>query len=209
MREREVELKYLLERAELPPLPNNWSLIGAPARIVLHDEYLDANGGLASLGLALRRRSTERGILFTLKGARSGGAMIGALHDRMEIEGTEIGVPTSNASIAAAIAQATTVAATQPVNLSALSPRLRIVQQRMEQRLARNGVACATISIDSIEAERDGRRATWFELEIEFDGSGKVVLSNAQELDAALRATSRLEPSLLAKSERAEALLSR
>lgn len=209
----EIELKYLLATPQQPSLPPGWSRVGEIRRVTLREEYLDSEGRLAAIGLRLRRRtglgSTVR---YTLKSERSAaisGAETPALHDRVEIESSEL----PGSPIAAAISAATAKIG-KPIDLDALEVTLRIMQRRSEQRLARNGEECATLSFDEIEAELgeaqpSGGAVNWNELEIEFDGGGSAARLLAMELDELLRSQRELEPSTLSKPERAERLFSR
>lgn len=202
---REVELKYLLDAPQRPSLPSDWSLVGEPKRSVLHDEYLDLDGRLAAIGLRLRRRhETDGAILYTLK-STGAGTQDRALHDRLEIEASELfGSP-----IAAAIATAAERVGGGAIDLGTLATTLSITQRRSEQRLAHRGVECATLSIDEVEARRHGASVSWNELEIEFDEGDGVARDRAVELDAQLRSIEQIEPSGLSKPQRAELLLSR
>lgn len=205
----EVELKYLLRAPQRPPLPGGWSLVGAVEESILHDEYLDHDGRLAAIGLRLRRRRIAgRGGFYTLKGARKDATSQSeseALHDRIEIESSELfGSP-----IADAIVTATAAAHAEAIDLNRLATSLSLVQRRSAQRLARNGEECATLSVDEISAQRDDASARWNELEIEFDGGDGAARSRAAEFDALMRSGTQFEPSLLSKPERAELLLSR
>ena len=84
----ERELKFLLEHAHIPALPNDYRLGEPEATLHLLDEYLDYRGHILAAGWRLRRRRSDgREVRYTLKSVRGGDAS-GPLSERTEIERT-------------------------------------------------------------------------------------------------------------------------
>lgn len=69
----ERELKFLLEHARIPALPNGYRAAEAQPRLHLLDEYLDYRGQILAAGWRLRRRRSDTDTLrYTLKSERTG-----------------------------------------------------------------------------------------------------------------------------------------
>ena len=165
--ERELELKYSVSDPAAVREMLGESIAGlaiGPAReINVVDRYVDTpSGALGRAGYGARLRHAQRQTTLTLK---SQSADEGALHDRLELEGTA----TRNldprrwpASGARALLEAT-------VGEERLRSLFVIEQWREEHDLtAADGAIVATLSLDEAQVRRSGRQlGTFWTLEVE------------------------------------------
>ncbi len=207
MSPKEVELKYLVTpeaQATVlpPPLPNSWSYAHEePTRELLSDEYLDDDRAqLASLGLSLRRRVSDRVpaqhgdpvTTYWLKGREPAD---GALHSRLELQLSGLDDP----ALAAAIAERGGAA-------PALHIQVLLSQERASWVVMHDSGAKGTLSIDHVSGSLLGVALSWDELEVEIHAQEAKATTLAAELDAALKALPFLAPNPLAKIDRARYL---
>ena len=212
MSPKEVELKYLVtpevQATSLPPpLPNSWSYAHEePRRELLSDEYLDSDRAqLASLGLSLRRRVSDRSVLdrvpaqhgdpvttYWLKGREPAD---GALHSRLELQLSGLDDP----ALAAVISERGGAA-------PALHIQVHLSQERASWIVMHDSGAKGTLSIDHVSGSLLGVALSWDELEVEIHAQEAQATTLAAELDAALKALPFLAPNPLAKIDRARYL---
>ena len=84
----ERELKFLLDHAHIPALPNGYRVAEAQPTLHLLDEYLDYRGQILAAGWRLRRRRSDgEALRYTLKSERTAGTS-GPLRALIEIERT-------------------------------------------------------------------------------------------------------------------------
>ena len=163
----ERELKFLLDHARIPALPNDYRVGETQPRLHLLDEYLDYRGQILAAGWRLRRRRSDGDTLrYTLKSERSNGAS-GPLSERIEIERaperTEELPPESVAKLTEAGVDVAQV-------LDRLQPYLTLRQERQPAALSNSDGEIALLSVDEVRAVAptpEGERR-WTELEIEF-----------------------------------------
>ena len=163
----ERELKFLLDHAHIPALPNDYRLGEPEATLHLLDEYLDYRGQILAAGWRLRRRRSDgEALRYTLKSARGGDAS-GPLSERMEIERT----PEQGEELPSEIVLALAEAGVDTAHvLDRLQPYLTLRQERQPVALSNGDGEFALLSLDEVRAVAptpEGERR-WTELEIEF-----------------------------------------
>ena len=163
----ERELKFLLEHAHIPALPNDYRLGEPEATLHLLDEYLDYRGQILTAGWRLRRRRSDgEALRYTLKSVRTVGAS-GPLSERIEIERTPEQGEELPSEIAATLAEAGVDTAHV---LDRLQPYLTLRQERQPVALSNSDGELALLTLDEVRAVAptpEGERR-WTELEIEF-----------------------------------------
>ena len=163
----ERELKFLLEHAHIPALPNDYRLGEPEATLHLLDEYLDYRGQFLAAGWRLRRRRADgEALRYTLKSVRGGDAS-GPLSERIEIERTPEQGEELPSEIVLALAEAGVDVAHA---LDRLQPYLTLRQERQPVALSNGDGEFALLSLDEVRAVAptpEGERR-WTELEIEF-----------------------------------------
>ena len=163
----ERELKFLLEHAHIPALPNDYRLGEPEATLHLLDEYLDYRGQILAAGWRLRRRRSDgEALRYTLKSVRTVGTS-GPLSERIEIERTPEQGEELPSEIAATLAEAGVDTAHV---LDRLQPYLTLRQERQPVALSNTDGEFALLSLDEVRAVAptpEGERR-WTELEIEF-----------------------------------------
>ena len=163
----ERELKFLLEHAHIPALPNDYRLGEPEATLHLLDEYLDYRGQILTAGWRLRRRRSDgEALRYTLKSVRTVGTS-GPLSERIEIERTPEQGEELPSEIAATLAEAGVDTAHV---LDRLQPYLTLRQERQPVALSNTDGEFALLSLDEVRAVAptpEGERR-WTELEIEF-----------------------------------------
>ncbi len=163
----ERELKFLLDHAHIPTLPNSYRAGETQPTLHLLDEYLDYRGQVLAAGWRLRRRRSDgEALRYTLKSARGANAS-GPLSERKEIERTSEQSEELPSEIVAALAEAGVDMAHV---LDRLQPYLTLRQERQPVALSDSDGEIALLSVDDVRAStstaEDERR--WTELEIEF-----------------------------------------
>lgn len=163
----ERELKFLLDHAHIPALPNGYHVAEAQPTLHLLDEYLDYRGQILAAGWRLRRRRSDgEELRYTLKTLRTAGTS-GPLSERIEIERTPERGEELPSEIVAALAEAGVDAAHV---LNRLQPYLTLRQERQPVALSNTDGELALLSVDEVRASTstaEGERR-WTELEIEF-----------------------------------------
>ena len=163
----ERELKFLLDHAQIPALPNGYHVAEAQPTLHLLDEYLDYRGQILAAGWRLRRRRSDGGALrYTLKSERTAGTP-GPLSERIEIERTPEQNEELPSEIVATLAEAGVDVAQV---LDRLQPYLTLGQERQPVALSNSDGDLALLSVDEVRAGApipEGERR-WTELEIEF-----------------------------------------
>ena len=163
----ERELKFLLDHAHIPALPDGYRTAKAQPTLHLLDEYLDYRGHILAAGWRLRRRRSDgEGLRYTLKSERADGTS-GPLSERIEIERAPQRDEEFPSEIVATLANAG-VAVTQVFDR--LQPYLTLRQERQPVALSNSDGELALLSVDNIRAAAptpEGERR-WTELEIEF-----------------------------------------
>jgi inorganic triphosphatase YgiF len=163
----ERELKFLLEHAHIPALPNDYRLGEPEATLHLLDEYLDYRGQILTAGWRLRRRRADgEAVRYTLKSVRGGDAS-GPLSERIEIERTPEQGEELPSEIVATLAEA---GVDMDHVLDRLQPYLTLRQERQPVALSNSDGELALLSVDEVRAGAptpEGERR-WTELEIEF-----------------------------------------
>ena len=163
----ERELKFLLEHAHIPALPNDYRLGEPEATLHLLDEYLDYRGQILTAGWRLRRRRSDgEALRYTLKSVRTVGTS-GPLSERIEIERTPEQGEELPSEIAATLAEAGVDTAHV---LDRLQPYLTLRQERQPVALSNSDGELALLTLDEVRAVAptpEGERR-WTELEIEF-----------------------------------------
>jgi inorganic triphosphatase YgiF len=163
----ERELKFLLDHAHIPALPNGYRTAGAQPVIHLLDEYLDYRGQILAAGWRLRRRRSDgEALRYTLKSERTAGTP-GPLSERIEIERT----PEQNEELPSEIVATLAEAGVDMDHvLDRLQPYLTLRQERQPVTLSNSDGELALLSVDEVRAGSptpEGERR-WTELEIEF-----------------------------------------
>jgi inorganic triphosphatase YgiF len=163
----ERELKFLLDHAHIPALPNGYQVAEAQPTLHLLDEYLDYRGQILAAGWRLRRRRSDgEALRYTLKSERTAGTS-GALSERMEIERA----PEQNEEIPSEIVATLAEAGVDVAHvLDRLQPYLTLRQERQPVALSNSDGEIALLSVDEVRAGTptpEGERR-WTELEIEF-----------------------------------------
>lgn len=163
----EHEMKFLLDHAHIPALPNGYQLAEAQPTIHLLDEYLDYRGQILAAGWRLRRRrADDEALRYTLKSERTTGTS-GPMSERVEIERTPEAHEELPSEIVATLAQAGVDMAHV---LNRLQPYLTLRQERQSAALSNSVGNLALLSVDEVRAGAptpEGERR-WTELEIEF-----------------------------------------
>ena len=163
----ERELKFILEHAHIPVLPNDYRLGEPEATLHLLDEYLDYRGQILTAGWRLRRRRADgEALRYTLKSVGTVGTS-GPLSERIEIERTPEQGEELPSEIAATLAEAGVDTAHV---LDRLQPYLTLRQERQPVALSNGDGEFALLSLDEVRAVAptpEGERR-WTELEIEF-----------------------------------------
>jgi inorganic triphosphatase YgiF len=163
----ERELKFLLDHAHIPALPNGYQVAEALPTLHLLDEYLDYRGQILAAGWRLRRRRSDgEELRYTLKSLRTVGAS-GPLSERIEIERTPERHEELPSEIVATLAEAGVDMAHV---LDRLQPYLTLRQERQPVALSNTDGELALLSVDEVRAGAptpEGERR-WTELEIEF-----------------------------------------
>lgn len=163
----ERELKFLLDHAQLPKLPNGYRVARPQPTLHLLDEYLDARGEILSVGWRLRRRRSDgQALFYTLKSERSGSGS-GPLTERQEIERS----PEQSEEIPGDIVAVLAASGVDTARvLPRLQPYLTLRQERQLAYLLHDDVDFALISLDEVRAAAapPERTSSWTELEIEF-----------------------------------------
>jgi len=163
----ERELKFLLDHAHLPTLPDGYHLANPKSTLHLLDEYLDFRGEISAVGWRLRRRRSDgEALRYTLKSERATSGS-GPLTERIEIERTPEHHEEMPAEITATLAAAGVD--TSRV-LARLQPYLTLGQERQRSALFRGEEEIALLCLDDIRAVAATPEQTchWTELEIEF-----------------------------------------
>ena len=163
----ERELKFLLDHAHIPALPNGYRLAEPEATLHLLDEYLDYRGQILVAGWRLRRRRSDgEALRYTLKSERTAGTS-GPLSERIEIERT----PEQNEELPSEIVATLAEAGVDTAHvLDRLQPYLTLRQERQPVALSNSDGELALLSVDEVRASTstaEGERR-WTELEIEF-----------------------------------------
>jgi inorganic triphosphatase YgiF len=163
----ERELKFLLEHAHIPALPNGYRVAEAQPTLHLLDEYLDYRGQILAAGWRLRRRRSDgEALRYTLKSERTAGTS-GPLSERIEIERT----PEQNEELPSEIMATLAEAGVDVAHvLDRLQPYLTLRQERQPVALSNSDGEIALLSVDEVRAGAptpEGERR-WTELEIEF-----------------------------------------
>jgi inorganic triphosphatase YgiF len=163
----ERELKFLLDHAHIPALPNGYRVAEVRPTLHLLDEYLDYRGQILAAGWRLRRRRSDgEALRYTLKSERIAGTS-GPLSERREIERTPEAHEKLPSEIVATLAEAGVD--TDHV-LNRLQPYLTLRQERQPVALSNSDGELALLSVDDVRAytaTAEGERR-WTELEIEF-----------------------------------------
>lgn len=163
----ERELKFLLDHARIPALPNGYRAAEARPTLHLLDEYLDYRGQILAAGWRLRRRRSDgEGLRYTLKSERTDGSS-GPLSERIEIERAPERSEELPPDIVAKLAEAGVDVAHV---LDRLQPFLTLRQERQPVALSNSDGEIALLSVDDVRAGAstpEGERR-WAELEIEF-----------------------------------------
>jgi len=163
----ERELKFLLDHAHLPTLPDGYHLANPQSTLHLLDEYLDFRGEISAMGWRLRRRRSDgEALRYTLKSERATGGT-GPLTERIELERTPEHHEEMPAEITATLAAAGVD--TSRV-LARLQPYLTLRQERQPSALFRGEEEIALLCVDDVRAFASSPDQTchWKELEIEF-----------------------------------------
>jgi inorganic triphosphatase YgiF len=163
----ERELKFLLDHAHIPALPNGYRAAEAQPTLHLLDEYLDYRGQILAAGWRLRRRRSDgEELCYTLKSLRTVGTS-GPLSERIEIERT----PERNEELPSEIVATLAEAGVDMAHvLDRLQPYLTLRQERQPVALSNTDGELALLSVDEVRAGAptpEGERR-WTELEIEF-----------------------------------------
>ena len=163
----ERELKFLLDHAHIPALPNGYQVAEAQPTLHLLDEYLDYRGQILAAGWRLRRRRSDgEALRYTLKSERTAGTT-GPLSERIEIERT----PEQNEELPSEIAATLAEAGVDVAHvLDRLQPYLTLRQERQPVALSNSDGELALLTLDEVRAVAptpEGERR-WTELEIEF-----------------------------------------
>jgi inorganic triphosphatase YgiF len=163
----ERELKFLLEHARIPALPNGYRLSKPEVTLHLLDEYLDYRGQILAAGWRLRRRRSDRQeVRYTLKSERADSTS-GPLSERREIERT----PEAHEELPSEIVTTLAEAGVDMTHLlDRLQPYLTLRQERQPVALSNSDGKFALLSVDEVRASAPtpaGERR-WTELEIEF-----------------------------------------
>jgi inorganic triphosphatase YgiF len=163
----ERELKFLLDHARIPALPNGYHVAEAQPRLHLLDEYLDYRGQILAAGWRLRRRRSDgEELRYTLKSERTAGTS-GPLSERREIERAPEAHEELPSEIVATLAEAGVDMAHV---LDRLQPYLILRQERQPVALSNSDGEIALLSVDEVRAGApipEGE-CRWTELEIEF-----------------------------------------
>ena len=163
----ERELKFLLDHARIPALPNGYRVAEAQPRLHLLDEYLDYRGQILAAGWRLRRRRSDgEELRYTLKSERTAGTS-GPLSERREIERAPEAHEELPSEIVATLAEAGVDMAHV---LDRLQPYLILRQERQPVALSNSDGEIALLSVDEVRAGApipEGE-CRWTELEIEF-----------------------------------------
>ena len=163
----ERELKFLLDHAHIPALPNGYRVAEAQPTLHLLDEYLDYRGQILAAGWRLRRRRSDgEALRYTLKSERTAGTS-GPLSERIEIERTPEAHEELPSEIVATLAEAGVDVAHV---LDRLQPYLTLRQERQPVALSNSDGDLALLSVDEVRAGAptpEGERR-WTELEVEF-----------------------------------------
>lgn len=163
----ERELKFLLDHAHPPALPEGYRLAAPQPTLHLLDEYLDYRGQILAAGWRLRRRRADgTPLLYTLKSVRSHGDS-GPLSERVEIERA----PERHEEVPEAIVAALTDAGVDTAHLvDRAQPYLTVRQERHQSTLSNGGGEIAQLSVDEVRAGglSSSEEHRWTELEIEF-----------------------------------------
>ena len=163
----ERELKFLLDHAHIPALPNGYRAAEPQPTLHLLDEYLDYRGQILAAGWRLRRRRSDgEEVRYTLKSVREGNAS-GPLSERIEIEHTSERSEELPSEIVLTLAEAGVDTAHV---LNRLQPYLTLHQERQPVTLSISAGEVALLSVDDVRASTstaEGERR-WTELEIEF-----------------------------------------
>ena len=163
----ERELKFILEHAHIPVLPNDYRLGEPEATLHLLDEYLDYRGQVLAAGWRLRRRRSDgEALRYTLKSVRTVGTS-GPLSERVEIERTPEQGEELPSEITATLAEAGVDTAHV---LDRLQPYLTLRQERQPVALSNGDGEFALLSLDEVRAvaPTPEGECRWTELEIEF-----------------------------------------
>ena len=163
----ERELKFLLDHAHIPALPNGYQVAEAQPTLHLLDEYLDYHGQILAAGWRLRRRRSDSDTLrYTLKSERTAGTS-GPLSERIEIERA----PERNEELPSEIVATLAKAGVDKAHvLDRLQPYLTLRQERQPVALSNSDGELALLSVDEVRAGApipEGEHR-WTELEIEF-----------------------------------------
>lgn len=163
----ERELKFLLEHARIPALPNGYRLSRPEATLHLLDEYLDYRGQILAAGWRLRRRRSDgQEVRYTLKSERADNTS-GPLSERREIERTPDRHEELPSEIVTTLAEA---GIDMAHGLERLQPYLTLRQERQPMALTNSDGEFALLSLDEVRAgaPTSAGEHRWTELEIEF-----------------------------------------
>jgi inorganic triphosphatase YgiF len=163
----ERELKFLLEHARIPALPNGYRLSKPQATLHLLDEYLDYRGQILAAGWRLRRRRSDgQEVRYTLK-SEGTERTTGPLSERIEIERTPEAHEELPSEIMATLAEA---GVDMTHLLDRLQPHLTLRQERQPVALSNSDGEFALLSVDEVRASAPtpAGEHRWTELEIEF-----------------------------------------
>jgi len=205
----ERELKFLLDHAHIPALPNGYQVAEAQPTLHLLDEYLDYRGQILAAGWRLRRRRSDgEALRYTLKSERTAGTS-GPLSERIEIERT----PEQNEELPSEIVATLAEAGVDTAHvLDRLQPYLTLRQERQPVALSNSDGELALLTLDEVRAVAptpEGERR-WTELEIEFLNTATPEARDraVSELTAWLAAQPGVTVGGESKVERAARLLS-
>ena len=163
----ERELKFLLDHARIPALPNGYRTAEAQPTLHLLDEYLDYRGQILAAGWRLRRRRSDgEALRYTLKSEQVNGTS-GPLSERIEIERTPERHEELPSEIVATLVEA---GADMAHVLDRLQPYLTLRQERQPVTLLNSDGELALLSVDEVRAgaSTPEGECRWTELEIEF-----------------------------------------
>ena len=212
---RELELKYAVSDVDaVRQLVGGDSLAGltaGPWRTVrVSDQYLDtATEALRRRGYGARLRHADGRTLLTVKTAARGASgrrrRERGLHDRMELEGRatkRLNPSKWQDSAARSVVQAA-------LGDERLRTLFYLDQRREERDLTRDGDTVATLSLDTVDVRRFGRRVgTYAILEVESTQTGSGTRTLAA-VAAALDEAQPLQPEPRSKEEIARQLVDR
>jgi CHAD domain-containing protein len=165
----------------------------------VRDTYLDTQERLILAGgYACRRRETESEVLITLKGL---GRAEGAIHRRRELE---ISLPAYQPPSEWPESPVRDIVL-QLTGGASLIPLFKLRQTRVFRRMSQGELLVAQLSLDNVHLVANGKRRSYFELEVELAPQGTA--SDMAAIVAYLQDEWKLVPEPRSKFQRALALL--